>query len=153
MNKHISEFIKKLGTANICCVDADNHPYCFSCYYTYDANKHLLYYKSSAGTHHGILLQEKPLIAGTILPEKQEVMNIKGIQFTGLVLDRKHVLATDATRLYHIQYPFALAMPGDIYTIRLDKIKMTDNSLGFGKKISWDREEEHRATPYQQSYL
>jgi hypothetical protein len=153
MKKHISEFIKKLGTANVCCSDDNNYPYCFSCYYTYNADKQLLYYKSSADTQHSLLLQKKPEVAGTILPEKQEVMSIKGIQFTGVLLDRKNILCADASRLYLMQYPFALAMPGEIYTIRLDKIKMTDNSLGFGKKLQWSREEEHRANHYHQSYL
>jgi hypothetical protein len=35
----------------------------------------------------------------------------------------------------------ALAMPGHIWTIQLTEIKMTDNTLGFGKKIAWSRSE------------
>jgi uncharacterized protein YhbP (UPF0306 family) len=30
-------------------------------------------------------------------------------------------------------------MPGEIWTIKINRIKYTDNTLGFGKKIIWER--------------
>ena len=42
---------------------------------------------------------------------------------------------------YHKKFPFALAMSGDIYAVQLEKIKLTDNGKGFGKKINWQRAE------------
>jgi uncharacterized protein YhbP (UPF0306 family) len=39
------------------------------------------------------------------------------------------------------KYPFALAIPGDVYTIQPDYIKLTDNTIGFGKKLTWLRNE------------
>jgi uncharacterized protein YhbP (UPF0306 family) len=32
----------------------------------------------------------------------------------------------------------ALAMPGKVYAIRLQWMKMTDSTLGFGKKVVWE---------------
>ena len=39
----------------------------------------------------------------------------------------------------------ALAVAGEIWTIKMDSIKMTDSTLGFGKKITWEREPENQA--------
>jgi uncharacterized protein YhbP (UPF0306 family) len=35
----------------------------------------------------------------------------------------------------------AVAMPGEVWTVCLDTIKMTNNKAGFGKKLTWNREE------------
>ncbi len=41
-----------------------------------------------------------------------------------------------------MKFPLAVAIPGEVWTIRLSHIKMTDSTLSFGKKISWTRAEE-----------
>jgi uncharacterized protein YhbP (UPF0306 family) len=66
---------------------------------------------------------------------------IKGIQFTGTLMDQANELCADAASLYHKRFPFALTMPGEIWTVRLEVIKMTDNTLSFGKKIHWSLNE------------
>ena len=45
----------------------------------------------------------------------------------------------DAYILYHRKHPIALAIKGEVFTIRLDSIKMTDSTKVFGKKIFWNR--------------
>ena len=67
---------------------------------------------------------------------------VKGIQFEGVVLTENHFWVKNAAGNYHKKYPVALAMQGEIRTIQINSIKMTDNSLGFGKKITWMRKEE-----------
>ena len=37
------------------------------------------------------------------------------------------------------RFPFARAMETDFFTIRIDWMKMTDNTLTFGKKLIWER--------------
>jgi uncharacterized protein YhbP (UPF0306 family) len=34
-----------------------------------------------------------------------------------------------------------LAIPGETRTIQISHIKMTDSTKGFGKKITWNRDE------------
>ena len=137
MEKRISRFIKSQKVATICCVDADNKPYCFSCFYAFDENKMQLYFKSSVGTHHMQLLKEKPFISGTILPDKLNPAALQGIQFSGSLIDR--IECASAKSAYHLRYPFALAMSGTVYTIELQWIKMTDNTLSFGTKLIWEK--------------
>jgi uncharacterized protein len=133
----IADFMQNQTVATVCCLDEAGHPYCFSCFYAVDFNKQLLYFKTSATTHHAHLMRKKNLVSGTILPDTLNKLNIRGIQFSGEVLLEDHPLCVDASSKYHKKYPFALVMPGDVWTIQLTKIKMTDDRIAFGKKIHW----------------
>lgn len=141
MNEHISQFIKKQTCAGICCVNTKGYPYCFSSFYAFNDEDGMLYFKSSADTNHINYLKVNPEIAGTILPDKLQTLVVKGIQFRGILLAQQDALANHAAKYYYSKYPFALAIPGEVWTIKIHTIKMTDSSIGFGKKIIWDREE------------
>ena len=135
MEKRIVDFIRDQKVATIACNDGDNRPYCFSCYYAFDEQRKRLYFKSAEGTHHIQLIKEKPFIAGTILPDRLNPMALQGIQFSGFILDK--IGCTQAKAFYHKRYPFALAMSGDVYTVELHWLKMTDNTFTFGNKLTW----------------
>jgi len=134
MNKDIVNFIRKQRTASVCTLDSLGHPYCFSCFYAFDAEKVLLYYKTHADSNHAQFMQKSRHVAGTILPNKLDPVLVKGIQFEGEWVASSDPLAKHASREYHLRYPFALAMGGEMWTIRLTHIKMTDSSKGFGHK-------------------
>ncbi len=136
---NIARFIEKQNSATICCTGNTGNPYCFSCYYALNLKDGLLYFKSSVEAYHSILLKENPVIAGTILPDSLNKLKIKGVQFTGELLDSQDPLVKDAYMLYHRKHPMALAIKGEVFTIRIDSIKMTDSTRVFGKKIFWDR--------------
>mgnify|MGYP001613471760 CR=1 FL=1 len=139
MNDNIVQFIQKQTCATLCCVDEQGKPWCFSCFYSFNSEEGLLYFKSSADAHHSAVMKNNPLIAGTILPDKLNKILVKGIQFEGIVMDANHPLAIKASGYYHKKYPIALAMHGEIAVILINHIKMTDSTIGFGKKIAWDR--------------
>lgn len=140
MEASIADFITRQKTASICCVDK-GRPYCFSCYYSFNAEEGLLYFKSSTDTHHMNLLLQDPEVAGTILPDKMRQMAIQGIQFRGAMLPYNDPRNKDAYKHYHKTFPFALMIPGDVWIIQMDQIKMVDNKKGFKHKTSWSREQ------------
>jgi uncharacterized protein YhbP (UPF0306 family) len=140
MDNNIIEFLETQTCASICCLDEHNSPWCFSCYFIFNAGEGLLYFKSSPGTNHAGMLKKIPLIAGTVLPDKLNKLRVRGIQFEGVVLDSMDRLTLGASQYYHKKNPLALAMPGEVWTIQVNHIKMTDSALGFGKKISWSRQ-------------
>lgn len=141
MKDKIDKFIEQQTCANVCCVDDKGNPYCFSCFYSYDSNEALLYYKSSFDTQHSAILLKNSVVAGTILPDKLNLLQIKGIQFEGVVLSGNYSMTRRASAHYYEKHPVALGMPGEIWTIQINNIKFTDNTLGFGKKINWKRDE------------
>src|SRR6266498_4474237 len=140
MNEIITQFIRKQTCANVCGVDEQGKPYCFTCFYAFNSKKGLLYFKSSAGSNHSAFLKINPFVAGTILPDKLNTLLVKGIQFDGIVLEAGHATAVQASAFYYKQFPMALAVPGEIRVIQINHIKMTDSKMGFGKKIIWVRD-------------
>ena len=139
IDPRIIQFFDTQTVAGIACVDENKIPYCFSCFYAFDEKEGLLIFKSSSGSTHTHLLEQNRFVAGTVNPDRLNRLAIKGIQFQGVV-EGGH---DEASALYHKRYPFALAMKGEIWTVRLTWIKMTDQALGFGKKIEWrERETE-----------
>lgn len=148
MNETIIQFLKEQTCASICCVDETGKPYCFSCFYSFNSTAGIIYFKSSADSHHAGLMKKNPFVAGTVLPDKLNKILIKGIQFEGIVLDTQQPLVKKSLAIYLAKYPLALAIPGDIWALQINHIKMTDSTLGFGKKIRWDRDLEKKDTAH-----
>lgn len=142
MNETIIQFLQQQTCASICTVDETGKPYCFSCFYAFNETAGLIYFKSSANAHHTILMKNNPFVAGTVLPDKLNKISTRGIQFEAVVLDTQQTLVKQSFAIYLKKHPLALAMPGDIWVLQINYIKMTDSTLGFGKKIIWHREKE-----------
>lgn len=140
MKDSVIEFIKKQKCASICGVDESGMPYCFSCFYAYNSESNLLYFKSSANTYHMKLMLQNTAVAGTILPDKLQLLAVKGIQFSGELLSKEHPLAKDASHYYHAKHPLALTVPGEVWSVQLNFVKMTDSTHSFGEKLIWMRE-------------
>jgi len=65
------------------------------------------------------------------------VGKIQGIQYSGKI----HDVEDERQRaLYLKRFPYAVAMNPTLWKIELHTIKMTDNTLGFGKKLIWNGE-------------
>ena len=86
-------------------------------------------------------MKTKPFVAGTILPDKLNKISIKGVQFEAIVLDTQQPLVKRTLGIYLAKYPVASAIPGHIWVLQINHLKMTDSTLGFGKKITWARAE------------
>lgn len=141
MDKKIVEFLKSQNCATVCCTDEVGKPYCFSCFYAFDYNNGTIYFKSSANSQHAVLMKRNPFIAGTVLPDKLNKLAVKGIQFEAEVMDSTAPEVKEGSRNYFIKHPVALLMPGELWVLQINHIKMTDNTFGFGHKIIWNRSE------------
>lgn len=138
MDTSIIDFLKTHRCANISCIDNDGSPYSFSCFYAFNSKDGLLYYKTSGEAFHSQAMSQNRQVSGTILPDKLNSLAIQGIQFKGVVVSPGDPAAKSTNR-YYKRFPFALAMPGEIWIIKLNWIKFTDNTKGFGTKIKWER--------------
>ncbi len=142
MNENISRYLSQQTCATIGCTDEQGMPYCFNCYYAFNEEEGLLYFKSSEDAYHMQLMKQNHRVAGTILPDKLSKLVIKGVQLQGELLDTENPLAHKAAMMYHQKHPLSLAVPGKVWTIRFNALKMTDSTLGIGKKICWRRQEQ-----------
>ncbi len=131
-------FLEAQTCASICCM-GDDVPWCFSCFYAFDPDNNMIYYKSSTDTKHSALITENGRVSGTVLPDRLRKISVQGVQFQGTVLALNDAATASASAYYHKVHPMALAIPGQVWALQLDYIKMTDSTLGFGKKMIWKR--------------
>ena len=68
--------------------------------------------------------------------ETKVVGKIEGVQFRGEFLPLED---DELKKLYFKNFPYALAMNPKLWQIKIDYFKLTDNTLGFGKKIVFNR--------------
>lgn len=117
-------------------------PWCASCFYVWDEDHNSFIITTDLTTRHGKEFLGNPSVAGTIALETRRVGRICGAQFTGEVTVLEGDALRRARRLFLKRFPYAALFTLHLWEVRLSHIKLTDNRLGFGKKIVWDREEE-----------
>jgi hypothetical protein len=110
--------------------------WCCSMFYAYDSQTASFIVASDETTEHMNNMAQNLHIAGTVALETKTVGKIQGIQFAGTMEHCPEGLK----RLYFETFAYARIMNPTLWIIRLDEVKMTDNTLGFGKKIIWKRE-------------
>lgn len=139
INQRIVLFLKQNTNLTIA-TSKNNIPYCANCFYAYDEDQNFLIIKSDSETNHIRQALQNNNVAGSIIPDRLDPGKIQGIQFRGVFTEPKGDLFELLKKKYYLKYPFALAFSGSIWAIELVYIKMTDNTLGFGKKIEWSAE-------------
>ncbi|MGB5966423.1 MAG: hypothetical protein WBF77_05385 [Sulfurimonadaceae bacterium] len=114
---------------------ADNVPQSASLFYAYDSAAISFIVASDVKTEHiqNVLLNDT--VSGTVALETDEVGKIVGIQFRA----KMRMITHKEGELYFKQFPFAKVMNPQLWSIELEAIKLTDNRLGFGKKLYWQR--------------
>ena len=101
-------------------------------FYTFDEKEVSFIVASSDDTTHIKNIVKNQNIAGSIVLETKTVGKIQGLQFKGEFLELND---TSLKKLYFKAFPYALAMNPKLWQIKIDYFKMTDNNLGFGRKI------------------
>ena len=69
--------------------------------------------------------------------ETRTVGKVQGLQITGQV---KRAIEGDKMRYIKV-FPYAAVADLELWRLEADFMKLTDNTLGFGKKLIWQRSE------------
>ena len=80
----------------------------------------------------------QPYVAGAIALETSIIGKIRGIQFTGIIKKLEKKELSVAKTAYIKKFPIALLAKTTLWGVTPNFIKMTDNRLGFGKKLIWE---------------
>ena len=115
----------------------DNRPWCCQCFYAYIDRLCGLVFSSDAATRHIAEAMEQPHVAGSIVLETTIVGKIQGIQLEGKIVEAGGELLREIKTAYMKRFPVALLMDTKLWFLELHTMKMTDNRLGFGKKLYW----------------
>ena len=135
MDRRIITFLRGNHVFSLAVTDG-KEVYSASCFYVWDDEEIALIFASDPKTHHMRLALCNPFVAGTIHRCEERISKIQGIQFQGELLKATIQQST----IYYQRFPIAKAMVPSIWAIKLKWIKMTNNTLGFKKKIIWQRE-------------
>lgn len=100
----------------------------------------MIVFTSDMTTKHIKDVQEQPFVSGAVALETSVIGKIRGIQFTGEITELAGKELSLAKKTYLMKFPVAILMKTTLWGIVPDFIKMTDNRLGFGKKLIWTKE-------------
>jgi uncharacterized protein YhbP (UPF0306 family) len=136
IDKKVISFFRKHHVLTIA-TTVNNEPWCANCFYVYLEDENALVFTTDMDTRHGKEFVMNPLVAGSVVLETMVIGKIRGIQFQGQVSEPEGEMLAKARRAYLKRFPPAILMDTHLWIVKLTHIKMTDNRLGFGKKIIW----------------
>jgi len=122
------------------CVASQGELWCANAFYIYDAQKVAFYVMSEDQTRHSQMAGLKAQVAGTVNGQPKNVALIRGVQFAGEIRRLEEKESARARERYIRRFPVASMLSAPVWEIRLDELKFTDNTLGFGKKLHWLRD-------------
>lgn len=138
LHKRIKTLLRRHHVLSIATV-SDRGPWCASCFYAWDEENNTLVITTDTTTRHGSEFLANPSVAGTIALETWRIGRIRGIQFTGIISEPSGDDLSRAKKVYLRRFPYAALTELHLWVIGLNHIKLTDNRLGFGKKIIWEK--------------
>ena len=137
IDERIKKFIKRHFVLTLATTDGEGMPYVANCFYAYDKERNLFIVTSDTETRHGSHMVANPIVALSVVLETRIVGRIEGLQACA-VAER----GDDKARSCYIKrFPYAAVAPLSLWMLRPTMMKLTDNTLGFGKKLIWQREE------------
>lgn len=137
IDKRIVDFIKRHHVLTLATTSGKGVPYCAACFYAYDKERNRLIFTSDDTTRHAQEMIENASVACGITLETRVVGKVQGAQICGTA-ER----GDDKDRgVYIKRFPYAALAPLNIWAVKPSFIKLTDNTLGFGKKIIWTSQE------------
>jgi len=138
VERRIIRFFRKHHVLTIATSIGDD-PWCATCFYVYLEKENALVLTTDLKTRHGQEFLKNNKVAGTIALETKIIGKIRGIQFSGIISEPEGETVAKVKRAYLKRFPVAMLMDTRLWVVTLMHIKYTDNRLGFGKKVVWER--------------
>jgi uncharacterized protein len=138
VDKRIVSFLKKHHVLTLA-TSVDNKPYCANCFYAYLEAENCLVFTSDVETKHVTDALNNSMVAGSVVLETRIVGKIQGLQFCGEMQRAEGELLSRASAVYLKRFPYAALMKTTLWVVHFSFLKFTDNNLGFGKKITWNK--------------
>lgn len=138
IDKRIVKFIKKHHVLTLS-TSIENKPYSANCFYAYCEKENILIFTSEKETKHISDARKNNYVSGTIVLETKIIGKIQGIQFNGYIFESQEEKYKEHKNIYLKKFPFAIIKQTPLWYVELTFLKFTDNRLGFGKKLIWNK--------------
>lgn len=131
MDDKIVKFITKhhlltLATSN------DNNPWCANAFYAFSKEDNSLIITSKPQTKHASQAILNQNVACSIALETKIIGKLQGIQISGSIEPSENPAHK---ALFLKKFPYAAPFLEPLWVIKISHAKLTDNTLGFGKKL------------------
>ncbi|KFB87620.1 UNVERIFIED_ORG: hypothetical protein EOZ59_4239 [Serratia quinivorans] len=136
--QQIVHFLSKQHVLTLCAGNGMDM-WCANCFYVLDAENMVLWLMTETHTRHGELMLKNSGVVGTIAPKPKTIALIRGVQYRAEAVMLSGDEEMRARARYCKRFPIAKMMKAPIWRLALQEVKMTDNTLGFGKKLHWAR--------------
>ena len=133
INERFVRFLRRHHVLTLATV-AEGVPYCSNAFYCSDKERNLLVFTSDPATRHAQEMERNPRVAASVVLETKIVGRVQGLQLCGTAARADET----ARRAYLKRFPYAALAELTLWAIRPDYMKLTDNTLGFGKKLIWN---------------
>ena len=137
--KLVLDFIKKHHVLTLA-TSINNNPWCANCFYVYLENEDCFVFTTDPVTKHGSDAIANPDVAGSVVLETSIIGKIQGLQFRGVMEVPEGELVEKAKIAYLKKFPVAILMKTNLWVVKVNYMNMTDNWLGFGKKLIWEKQ-------------
>jgi len=108
------------------------------CFYAYDAERNCFIFTSDDGTRHVKMIGVNNSVSVSIALETRIIGKIQGLQTSGIVTRPEGKDYEWAKFRYLKRFPYAVVLKTSFWFYLPCYAKMTDNALGFGKKLIWN---------------
>ncbi len=136
IDERITRFIARHHVLTLATTDPEGRAWVANAFYAYDKERNLLIFTSDDATQHALHMAMQPNVAISIVLETRVVGRVQGCQMRGLAKRGDDA----AYRRYIRRFPYAAAADLHLWCVEPTYIKLTDNTLGFGKKLIWQRD-------------
>lgn len=133
IDKRILDFIGKHHVLTLATATTYGEPYCCNLFYAFHDGAFI--FTTDYSTNHGRMMVENSRVAASIVLETRTVGKVQGLQITGVISP-----AREGDKLQYIKsFPYAAVADLTLWRLEANFLKLTDNRLGFGKKLIWER--------------
>jgi uncharacterized protein YhbP (UPF0306 family) len=152
---HVRQFLQAQSTLTLATLSPEDGPAAADLYFVADSSLNL-YFLSEPKARHARNLAADPRVAATVHPQAWDWVDIKGVQLEGVCLpvsaagERAAALALYGAKFAFVSTPsasglgtFLAAALGrhTVYRITPGWIRWLDNSVAFGHKLEWVRQD------------
>lgn len=136
MPERIAGFIMSHHVMTVATVSG-GEPWCANLFYSYMREENLFVFTSDHGTRHGKEMAGGGLVAASIVLETRSVGKVQGLQLQGSAVPAGGDMLKKARASYLKRFPYAAVAELNLHVLRPSMFKLTDNRLGFGRKLYW----------------
>lgn len=117
----------------------NDEPYCCPLFYAYAEEEGCFVFLSESAAKHVRDIAHNMHVSAGIALETEVVGKIQGLQLQGLVYQPLGDMAKALRRTYMRRFPYAALLNATLWMLEPTWAKLTDNRLGFGKKMTWKK--------------